>query len=175
LSHTYYRFWTEGICANCIRNVRSVPFYIFLMRCAQKTRMDMNVMNTGINYAQVRFQVLTAASMKMTAFWDTAPCGVVSVYSNKTTRRFSPGAMSSNDVQGSTARIARIHFLLSMNAPTNGPVQHIQLSYMFINDLPWPLIWYRNGITSVCLPVLQYVVQASLSLRIKLSVQAAVS
>jgi hypothetical protein len=27
----------------------------------------------------VRFQVLTAASLKMTAFWDVAPCSVVEV------------------------------------------------------------------------------------------------
>jgi hypothetical protein len=28
----------------------------------------------------VRFQVLTAASMKMTVFWDVAPCSLVDVY-----------------------------------------------------------------------------------------------
>jgi hypothetical protein len=28
----------------------------------------------------VRFQVLTAASMKMAAFWDVAPCSLVKVY-----------------------------------------------------------------------------------------------
>jgi hypothetical protein len=28
----------------------------------------------------VRFQVLTAASMKMNAFWDTVPCSLVEVY-----------------------------------------------------------------------------------------------
>jgi hypothetical protein len=27
----------------------------------------------------VRFQVLTAASLKMTAFWDVAPCSVVEI------------------------------------------------------------------------------------------------
>jgi hypothetical protein len=29
--------------------------------------------------ALVRFQVITAASMKMTAFWDIVPCSVVGV------------------------------------------------------------------------------------------------
>jgi hypothetical protein len=28
----------------------------------------------------LRFQVLTAASMKMTVFWDVAPCSLVEVY-----------------------------------------------------------------------------------------------
>jgi hypothetical protein len=28
----------------------------------------------------VRFQVLTAASMKITIFWDVAPCSLVEVY-----------------------------------------------------------------------------------------------
>jgi hypothetical protein len=28
----------------------------------------------------VRFQVLTAASMKMSVFWDVAPCSVVEIY-----------------------------------------------------------------------------------------------
>jgi hypothetical protein len=28
----------------------------------------------------VRFQVLTAVSMKMTVFWDVAPCSLVEVY-----------------------------------------------------------------------------------------------
>jgi hypothetical protein len=30
-----------------------------------------------IKYGDVRFQFLTAASMKMTAFWDIAPCSLV--------------------------------------------------------------------------------------------------
>jgi hypothetical protein len=32
------------------------------------------------NLIRVRFQVLTAASMKMTVFWDIAPCSLVEVY-----------------------------------------------------------------------------------------------
>jgi hypothetical protein len=28
----------------------------------------------------VRYQVLTAASMKMTAFWDIAPCSLAEIY-----------------------------------------------------------------------------------------------
>jgi hypothetical protein len=39
---------------------------------------------TTHNYKMVRFQVLTAASMKMAIFWDVAPCSLVEVY-----RRFS--------------------------------------------------------------------------------------
>jgi hypothetical protein len=30
--------------------------------------------------SQLRFQVLMAASMKMTVFWDVAPCTLVEVY-----------------------------------------------------------------------------------------------
>jgi hypothetical protein len=29
-----------------------------------------------INFKQARFQVLMAASMKITAFWDIMPCGL---------------------------------------------------------------------------------------------------
>jgi hypothetical protein len=32
-----------------------------------------------VNSSCVRLQVLTAASMKMTAFWDTPPCSLVEV------------------------------------------------------------------------------------------------
>jgi hypothetical protein len=33
-----------------------------------------------VNKIKVRVQVLTAASMKMTVFWDVAPCSLVEVY-----------------------------------------------------------------------------------------------
>jgi hypothetical protein len=35
--------------------------------------------NTSVLIPVLRFQVLTAASMKMTAFWDIAPCSLVKV------------------------------------------------------------------------------------------------
>jgi hypothetical protein len=39
------------------------------------------IWNQGKIYIKwVRFQVLTAAKMKMTVFWDVAPCSVVEVY-----------------------------------------------------------------------------------------------
>jgi hypothetical protein len=34
----------------------------------------------SLSYGIVRFQVFTAASMKMAAFWDVAPCSLVEVY-----------------------------------------------------------------------------------------------
>jgi hypothetical protein len=36
--------------------------------------------NSLIWYSYVRFQVLAATVMKMTAFWDTAPCSLVEVH-----------------------------------------------------------------------------------------------
>jgi hypothetical protein len=33
-----------------------------------------------LSSAQLRFQVLTVTSMKMTVFWDVAPCDLVEVY-----------------------------------------------------------------------------------------------
>jgi hypothetical protein len=40
-------------------------------------RSDMFVLQTG---EQIRFQVLTAASIKSTVLWDIVPCGLVDVY-----------------------------------------------------------------------------------------------
>jgi hypothetical protein len=33
-----------------------------------------------MKFMVMRFQVLTAASMKMTVFWDAAPCSLVDIY-----------------------------------------------------------------------------------------------
>jgi hypothetical protein len=39
-----------------------------------------NWLQTATLLVIVRFQVLTAASMKMTVFWDVAPCSLVEIY-----------------------------------------------------------------------------------------------
>jgi hypothetical protein len=38
------------------------------------------LLQAAININIVRFQVLTAASMKIAVFWDVAPCSLVEVY-----------------------------------------------------------------------------------------------
>jgi hypothetical protein len=48
-----------------------------------------------VTSGNMRFQVLTEASMKMAAFWDVAPCNLVkveetSVHSYETTLRYIP-------------------------------------------------------------------------------------
>jgi hypothetical protein len=39
-----------------------------------------NKRHFALNFSNVRFQVLTAASIKITAFWNVAPCSLVDVY-----------------------------------------------------------------------------------------------
>jgi hypothetical protein len=38
------------------------------------------VLSQWVNISTVRFEVLTAASMKMAVFWVVAPCSLVEVY-----------------------------------------------------------------------------------------------
>jgi hypothetical protein len=53
-----------------------------IMGCGRKT-VNEELENAETHFkvlSQLRFQVLTAASMKMTVFWDVASCSLVEVY-----------------------------------------------------------------------------------------------
>jgi hypothetical protein len=56
--------------ASCGRRILETKFFELYWSCLQ-LRMILSVF--------VRFQVLTAASLNITAFWDIAPCSFVEV------------------------------------------------------------------------------------------------
>jgi hypothetical protein len=51
---------------------------------SDQTLIDISVCDTchDLRVAVARFQVLTAARMKMTVLWDVAPCNLVNLYLN---------------------------------------------------------------------------------------------
>jgi hypothetical protein len=46
----------------------------------EKTKNVIIVIVVGVMVNMMRFQVLTAASMRMTVFWDDAPCSLVEIH-----------------------------------------------------------------------------------------------
>jgi hypothetical protein len=54
----------------------------FMLNSSRRNRIKGTVMVKCFSEErdEARFQVLTAASMKVTSFWDIAPCSLVEVY-----------------------------------------------------------------------------------------------
>jgi hypothetical protein len=62
---------------------RNRPTDILFVNCTWKDNIKINITELGfkrLNGIEVRFEVLTASSMKMTVFWVVAPCSLLEVY-----------------------------------------------------------------------------------------------
>jgi hypothetical protein len=88
------------VCINILTIwIRSLPKWELIINSVPQRNHNTCPLHTKTNRLTlfkeiivVRFQVLTAMSMKSTAFWDTGPCSLVEVY-----RRFRSACIGTDD------------------------------------------------------------------------------
>jgi hypothetical protein len=99
----------------------------------------------------VRFQVLTVASMKVTVFWDVAPCSLLEVYrrfKGASWSRFFPLTLSSLHVFDNSFNFES-H--ISLPPPRIFLILHLPILIVFHRLLPWfCLFTHPHGQAAIC-------------------------